>query len=95
MFPWKLLPCRSLRKTEIFPNDEHLVIYICNMHMISEHSQYSTNSIISHEVVIRVFRHLKIKANAPSLMLILAYAHASSNSILPSHICIFNACCRV
>jgi hypothetical protein len=25
-------------------------------------------------------------------MLVLAYAHAPSNSILPSHICIFNAC---
>jgi len=95
MFPVKLLPCRSLGKSEIFPNDKHLIISICNMHMISEHSQYSANNIISDEVVIRVFRHLKIKENVPSLMLILAYAHASSNSILPSHTCIFNVCCRV
>ncbi len=66
------------------------------MHMISEHSQYSANSIISDEVVITVFRRLKIKENVPSLMLVLAYAaDAYSNSILPSHICIFNVCCRV
>jgi hypothetical protein len=95
MFLVKLLPCKSLQKSGIFPNDKHLIIYISNMHTISQHSQYSANSIISDEVVIRVFRCLKIKENVPSLMLVLAYAHASSNSILPSHICIFNACCRV
>jgi hypothetical protein len=95
MFPLKLLPYKSMGKSEIFPNDKHLITYISNMHMISKHSQYSTDSIISYEVVIIVFRCLKIKENVPSLMLVLAYAHASSNSILPSHICIFNACCRV
>jgi hypothetical protein len=95
MFPVKLLPFKSLGKRGIFPNDKHLIIYISNMHMISQHSKYSANSIISDEVVIRVFRRVKIKENVPSLMLVLAYAHASSNSILPSHICIFNPCCRV
>jgi hypothetical protein len=61
MFPVKLLPCKSLGKRGIFPNDKHLIIYISNMHMISQHSQYSANSIISDEVVIRVFRCLNIK----------------------------------
>jgi hypothetical protein len=95
MFPVKLLPCKSLGKSGIFPNEKHLITYISSMHMISKHSQYSATSIISDEVVIRVFRCLKLRENVPSLMLILAYAYASSNSILPSHICIFNACCRV
>jgi hypothetical protein len=95
MFLVKLLPCKSLGKNGIFPNDKHLITYISNMHMISKHSQYSANNIISDEVVIRIFRCLKINENVPSLMLLLAYAHAFFNSILPSHICIFNACCRV